>query len=328
MAGAVAVVLVGVVVYVRRRRRKQPVPKPGKGDQVALVEEAGEGRGPSADSLIAPAMVGNAVVVLRSDEDNESPAGTSDRSRELVVGAGINVHNTRALPSTGATAKSITGRGDDTVTSVQAVPLALSSCAAPLAAAEPTAPTVGKGHGVSNAAVANVTPKVQHQCIGSNGSVAWPTHTVGASASRSVPVGPLVVGATSYAIVAAAADDKVIRDSIRADSQADTCCEGVSTSKDGRHAHGPAVNMIQAVMDAAETLAEHSIVPGISEAAALVGVLVRLATDHRSNPVSVEKRVRWCRSIVAMLERAAELLGKVRSTRFGRANRAKNYLVT
>ena len=80
-------------------------------------------------------------------------------------------------------------------------------------------------------------------------------------------------------------------------------------------AGGTVMDIATAVMAAAEGLAQQSFVPGVREAATVVSGLVKLAADHRSNAGDMEKRVRWCRSIVLTLERAGEVLGKVR-TRF------------
>lgn len=71
------------------------------------------------------------------------------------------------------------------------------------------------------------------------------------------------------------------------------------------------LGVVQAVMGAAQEVAQRSAVPGVSEAATLVVVLVKLASDTMNNPAAVESRERWCRSILLMLERAAEVLGKV-----------------
>lgn len=48
-----------------------------------------------------------------------------------------------------------------------------------------------------------------------------------------------------------------------------------------------------------------------SEAASLVVILVNLVTDNRDNKGEVDARLRECRSIVLVLERAAEVVHKV-----------------
>lgn len=73
-----------------------------------------------------------------------------------------------------------------------------------------------------------------------------------------------------------------------------------------------ALQIATAVMGAAEGLAQQSFIPGVREAAAVVAGLVRLAVDHKRNPAEIQRRLRWCRSIVLTLERAGEVLGSVR----------------
>ena len=72
------------------------------------------------------------------------------------------------------------------------------------------------------------------------------------------------------------------------------------------------MDIATAVMAAAEELAQQSFIPGVREAATVVAGLVRLAADHKSNAGDMERRVRWCRSIVLTLERAGGVLGQVR----------------
>ena len=75
---------------------------------------------------------------------------------------------------------------------------------------------------------------------------------------------------------------------------------------------GVEISPAMAVMKAASTVASSSSIPGVSEAASLVSVLVQLVVDKEDVDTAGEKRVRWCRSIVALLERASELIEKVR----------------
>ncbi|CAN0462475.1 unnamed protein product, partial [Ascophyllum nodosum] len=78
-----------------------------------------------------------------------------------------------------------------------------------------------------------------------------------------------------------------------------------------------------AVMEAASAVASSSSIPGVSEAARLVSVLVKLVVDKIDNDIARDWRVRWCRSIVAVLERASELIEK--SDEIGRI--AERYLL-
>lgn len=77
------------------------------------------------------------------------------------------------------------------------------------------------------------------------------------------------------------------------------------------------IGVIQAVLQSAEQIAVNSAIPGVGEAATLVSVLVRLVDDSDGNPAAGEWRVRWCRSILVMLQRAEALLGKVRRVSCG-----------
>lgn len=70
----------------------------------------------------------------------------------------------------------------------------------------------------------------------------------------------------------------------------------------------------QAVLAAAEELAHHCQIPGVSEAATVVSILVHLVTDSRDSLSRGDAAVKKCRSIVRMLERAAKVLGKVSDT--------------
>ncbi|CAN0560046.1 unnamed protein product, partial [Ectocarpus sp. 12 AP-2014] len=65
-----------------------------------------------------------------------------------------------------------------------------------------------------------------------------------------------------------------------------------------------------AVLAAAEELAHHCQIPGVSEAATVVSILVHLVTDSRDSLSRGDGAVKRCRSIVMMLERAAKVLGK------------------
>lgn len=87
------------------------------------------------------------------------------------------------------------------------------------------------------------------------------------------------------------------------------------------------MSLAEMVMKSAEAVAERSTIPGVPEAAGLVGILVRLVIDQRNNIAAAAKRLRWCRSLVATLERASEVLGKVRAVVDSRGN-VDFYIVT
>lgn len=71
----------------------------------------------------------------------------------------------------------------------------------------------------------------------------------------------------------------------------------------------------QAAIGAAQELAQHCQVPGVSEAATVVSILIQLVSDSKDDMSRGDARVKRCRSIVIMLERAAKVLGKVRAAR-------------
>ena len=97
-----------------------------------------------------------------------------------------------------------------------------------------------------------------------------------------------------------------------------TTSEGAATNvAESRNSTGSAfpggmgISVAVAVMEAASAVASSSSIPGVSEAARLVSILVELVVDKKDNDIAGYWRVRWCRSIVAVLERASELIEKV-----------------
>ncbi|CAM9404226.1 unnamed protein product [Ectocarpus sp. 12 AP-2014] len=78
----------------------------------------------------------------------------------------------------------------------------------------------------------------------------------------------------------------------------------------GRRQTSSEVGYGQAVLAAAEELAHHCQIPGVSEAATAVSILIHLVLDSRDLTSRGEAAVKRCRSIVTMLERAAKVLGK------------------
>ncbi|CAM9297409.1 unnamed protein product [Ectocarpus sp. 12 AP-2014] len=65
-----------------------------------------------------------------------------------------------------------------------------------------------------------------------------------------------------------------------------------------------------AVLGAAQELARHCQVPGISEAAAVLCIMANLFTDNRENDRANDSRLKQCRSIVMALKRAEKVVGK------------------
>ncbi|CAB1102896.1 unnamed protein product [Ectocarpus sp. CCAP 1310/34] len=77
---------------------------------------------------------------------------------------------------------------------------------------------------------------------------------------------------------------------------------------DGRRRASNGFGYGEAILVAAEDLAHHCQIPGISEAATAVSILIHLVLDNRD--LTSSAGVKRCRSIVMMLERAAKVLGK------------------
>ncbi|CAM9606844.1 unnamed protein product, partial [Hapterophycus canaliculatus] len=86
------------------------------------------------------------------------------------------------------------------------------------------------------------------------------------------------------------------------------CAESGEPSAAGREARRGGFGLAYAVMDAAQELANHCQTPGISEAATIVSILANLVSDSRDD--DSDARLRQCRAIVMMLERAAKVAGK------------------
>lgn len=103
------------------------------------------------------------------------------------------------------------------------------------------------------------------------------------------------------------------------EKNAPVAASGSSTSKaaNGR-ASSNGAGVGQAVMEAAQNLAEHSGIPGVAEAATLLSILVNLVMNNRSSINAADKRIKWCRSVVNMIQRAEKVLGEVR--RCGKCN--------
>ena len=70
------------------------------------------------------------------------------------------------------------------------------------------------------------------------------------------------------------------------------------------------LGLARALADAAKSLAEDSGVPGVSAAASVVQMLVNMAMDHKANPDLLRRSVKWCSCVMAMLQRAEDILRK------------------
>lgn len=85
----------------------------------------------------------------------------------------------------------------------------------------------------------------------------------------------------------------------------------VSHTGSRRASFGSSVGLGQAVMVAAQELAHHCQVPGVSEVATLVSLLVNLVSDSCGNISGSDGRLRQCRSIITLLNRADKVAGNV-----------------
>eukprot|EP00903_Cladosiphon_okamuranus_P019138 g17605.t1 len=96
-----------------------------------------------------------------------------------------------------------------------------------------------------------------------------------------------------------------------ADTVPDESKSGGDSAEDvgSREAAGN-LGVAQAVAEAAEQLAQYSAVPGVSEAATFVVLLVNLLSDSRGNAKAIEASMKRCRYFVYMLQRAAKVLEK------------------
>lgn len=84
-----------------------------------------------------------------------------------------------------------------------------------------------------------------------------------------------------------------------------------SSSSTGRRKSSRGSGLGRAVAELAQQLALNSQIPGVSEAAGAVSILVDLLTNNRENKKGAEASLKRCGSIVVMLQRAAKVLGKV-----------------
>lgn len=320
MAAAVALALVGVLMCVRRRRTKrQAVPlhvggsqlptradaggggvqipsradAGGIGFQFPSTAGAGQGLCPSMSSAIASAMVGSA------SEEEKHPAAPTDTGTLSPAACGSSdVHH--SIPPPPRAASSSTGLARDADRSINRATAAVISVppayAAVIAGAGPTGTTGGDPSGGTTAS------STLSSSSEGNGVAAQTKHVVPQSGSLTAIQFPSIDSAADSVDGADAGGKRLSNRTVSTRSLID--------SGEG-HSKGT-VSIAEVVLRSAEAIAEHSTIPGLSEAAGLVGILVRLATDHRTNPAAAAKLVRWCRSFVATLERASEVLGKVR----------------
>ena len=77
------------------------------------------------------------------------------------------------------------------------------------------------------------------------------------------------------------------------------------------HQNSADIGLGRAVLAAAQELAHHCQIPGVSEAATAVCMMANLVTDGRDNTRASETRLRQCSTVVMALKRAAKVADKV-----------------
>ncbi|CAN0186405.1 unnamed protein product [Ectocarpus sp. 6 AP-2014] len=83
---------------------------------------------------------------------------------------------------------------------------------------------------------------------------------------------------------------------------------GASSGPD--HPNSADIGLGRAVLAAAQELAHHCQIPGVSEAATAVCMMANLVTDGRDNTRASESRLRQCSTVVMALKRAAKVADK------------------
>lgn len=96
-------------------------------------------------------------------------------------------------------------------------------------------------------------------------------------------------------------------------------CENITSPSGTSRKPVRRVGVAQAVIGAAQDLARMSQIPGVAEAAGLVGVLMNLVTDSSDMSRTTDHVVKRCRSVMVLLQRAASVLEEVRDDAGGDA---------
>ena len=96
-------------------------------------------------------------------------------------------------------------------------------------------------------------------------------------------------------------------------TQGDAGDDEMALSASGQRGFNGSIGLGEAVLEAAENLAYHCQIPGVSEAAAVVSTLAKLVSDSRDIKSGGDSNLRKCRVIVRMLERASTVAGSVSS---------------
>ena len=138
----------------------------------------------------------------------------------------------------------------------------------------------------------------------------------GIKRAQEFPAGQSLTATTSTANMSTAerADVLPVYEGQRVARAAPAGADGVgfdsSSASDRRGSRG-GIGLGEAVMEAAENLAYHCQIPGVSEAASVVSTLVKLVSDSRDISSGGDSNLRQCRSIVRTLERASTVAGRV-----------------
>jgi len=71
---------------------------------------------------------------------------------------------------------------------------------------------------------------------------------------------------------------------------------------DGHEKRSTDIGMGRAVLESAKDLANSSQIPGVSELATVVSILVNLLVDNKGNKNSTDASIRRCRSLITLLK--------------------------
>lgn len=86
---------------------------------------------------------------------------------------------------------------------------------------------------------------------------------------------------------------------------------GTGASSAADHQNSADIGLGRVVLAAAQELAHHCQIPGVSEAATAVCMMANLVTDGRDNARASETRLRQCSTVVVALKRAAKVADRV-----------------
>lgn len=328
MAGAVAIAAMGAFLWRRRSARKREgVPPPVSSDPDAgkNLENGGEhGQGLGASSLPSIAVAGDNQGSGSPSEKNSSPPLPVHSTNRRDVSLPPPYQHTRTAQ-------------EDEVDECKRP----ESTSIALAAASPPPPVYSTYHHRDS----SLPPPYQDARVAQETKVGDCTRRPQSTSTAPAAVGVVVQSSREIAAphsgkdndrVPAGGDAKVVLSTEQSSCHATNPTANVSTEERNdvagtvippendpvpgdsgdpsmagvRRTSSGGVGYGQAVMAAASELAQHCQIPGVSEAATAVSILVRLVSDSRDYAGRGDAGVKRCRSIVMMLERAAKVLGK------------------